>query len=574
MPPLPKKSKPLLVLLIATFIVGAVAASDTTVPFYPSAEAAAAAHCDGTLYPDLCLSTLADIPELHKKPLPDVISATVNRTEAVVTATASNCSSYLQYKSLTPRDRLAISDCMELLSTTMDELQATVADLESPAAAGSSKDSSSQAAKHLTVDHVMTVLSAAMTNQYTCLDGFAYQNGGEVRKYMEPALHHVSRMVSNSLAMAKKLPGAAASPSSSLSSAAMETEETTVRRQPFMGYGQMVKGFPRWVRPGDRRLLQAPASGVTADAVVAKDGSGNFTTVSAAVAAAPTNSKKRYVIYIKAGAYLENVEVGKKHTNLMFMGDGIGKTVIKASRNVVDGSTTFRSATVAVVGNNFLARDLTIENGAGPSKHQAVALRVGADLSAFYRCSFVGYQDTLYVHSLRQFFRDCDVYGTIDFIFGNAAVVLQGCNLYARKPLPNQHNIFTAQGREDPNQNTGISVQRCKVAAASDLAAGQTKTYLGRPWKQYSRTVFLQSELDSLIDPAGWLEWDGNFALDTLYYGEYMNTGAGAGTSGRVKWKGYRVITSAAEASTFTVGSFIDGDVWLAGTSIPFTTGL
>ncbi|KAF8661780.1 hypothetical protein HU200_056734 [Digitaria exilis] len=440
----------------------------------------------------------------------------------------------------------------------MDDLQATVADLESASAANGSASATSHGARHVTLDHVMTVLSAAMTNQYTCLDGFAYQNGGRVRPYIEPALDHVSRMVSNSLAMAKKLPGAP-SPSPSPETKAV-----------------MVRGFPRWVRGGDRRRLQTPAVSIAADAVVAKDGSGNYTTVSAAVAAAPTNSKKRYVIYIKAGAYMENVEVGKKHVNLMFVGDGIGKTVIKASRNVVDGSTTFRSATVAVVGNNFLGRDLTIENSAGPSKHQAVALRVGADLSAFYRCSFVGYQDTLYVHSLRQFFRDCDIYGTIDFIFGNAAVVFQGCNLYARRPLPNQSNIFTAQGREDPNQNTGISVQRCKVAAASDLAGNvsSTRTYLGRPWKQYSRTVFMQSELDSLVDPAGWLPWDGDFALDTLYYGEYMNMGAGAGTSARVTWKGYHVITSATEASAFTVGNFIDGDVWLAGTSIPFTTGL
>ncbi|PUZ56980.1 hypothetical protein GQ55_5G391800 [Panicum hallii var. hallii] len=563
MRPLPKRPGPLLVLLVVAFAAatGAAASSDaagTTVPFYPSAEAAAAAHCDGTLYPDVCLSTLSDIPDLHKKPLPDVICAAVNRTEDVVTATASNCSSYLRERSLSARDRLAISDCLELLSTTMDDLQATVADLESPAATNGS--ASAVGARRVTLDHVMTVLSAAITNQYTCLDGFAYQNGGRVRRYIEPTLHHVSRMVSNSLAMAKKLPGAS----------------PAAPRQPFTGYGQMVKGFPRWVRPGDRRLLQAPASGIKADAVVAQDGSGDYTTVSAAVAAAPTNSKRRYVIYIKAGAYMENVEVGKKHVNLMFVGDGIGKTVIKASRNVIDGSTTFRSATVAVVGKNFLGRDLTIENFAGPSKHQAVALRVGADLSAFYRCSFIGYQDTLYVHSLRQFFRDCDVYGTIDFIFGNAAVVLQGCNLYARQPLPNQSNIFTAQGREDPNQNTGISVQRCKVAAAADLVGREaaTRTYLGRPWKQYSRTVFMQSELDSLIDPAGWLEWNGDFALDTLYYGEYKNTGAGAGTSGRVKWKGYRVITSAAEASAFTVGSFIDGDVWLAGTSIPFDTGL
>ncbi|KAL6850046.1 hypothetical protein ACP4OV_020673 [Aristida adscensionis] len=589
MPP-PTKPKHLLVLLIVAFFAAAAAAAAAaagdggdTVLFYPTAEAAAAAHCDGTLYPELCQSTLADIPDLHKKALPDVISAAVNRTEDVVAATASNCSSYLRDRTLTARDRLAIGDCMELLATTMDELQATVADLESPAAAARSggNGSASAAARHMTMDHVMTVLSAAITNQYTCLDGFAYQNGGRVRRYMEPTLHHVSRMVSNSLAMAKKLPGAGA-PRPSTAAAQAEMKTTTAAaataRQPFMGYGQMVKGFPRWVRPGDRRLLQAPAAGITADAVVAQDGSGKYRTVSEAVAAAPTGSKKRYVIYIKAGAYMENVEVGKKHTNLMFVGDGIGKTVIKASRNVVDGSTTFRSATVvAVVGNNFLARDLTIENGAGPSKHQAVALRVGADLSAFYRCSFVGYQDTLYVHSLRQFFRDCDVYGTIDFVFGNAAAVFQGCNLYARRPLPNQHNIFTAQGREDPNQNTGISIHRCKVAAAADLAAAgrsATRTYLGRPWKQYSRTVFMESELDAVVDPAGWLEWSGDFALDTLYYGEYMNTGAGAGTAGRVKWKGYHVITSAAEASAFTVGSFIDGDVWLAGTSVPFTTGL
>ncbi|KAG2588360.1 hypothetical protein PVAP13_5NG220381 [Panicum virgatum] len=334
MPPLPKRPGPLLVLLVVAFAAATAAASSDaagTVPFYPTAEAAAAAHCDGTLYPDVCLSTLADIPDLHKKTLPDVICAAVNRTEDVVTATASNCSSYLRERSLSARDRLAISDCLELLSTTMDDLQATVADLESPAArdSGSSASSSAAGARRVTMDHVMTVLSAAITNQYTCLDGFAYQDGGRVRRYIEPTLHHVSRMVSNSLAMAKKLPGASPAP-----------------RQPFMGYGQMVKGFPRWVRPGDRRLLQAPASGVAADAVVAQNGSGNYTTVSAAVAAAPTNSKRRYVIYIKAGAYMENVEVGKKHVNLMFVGDGIGKTVIKARRNVVDGSTTFRSATV------------------------------------------------------------------------------------------------------------------------------------------------------------------------------------------------------------------------------------
>lgn len=163
----------------------------------------------------------------------------------------------------------------------------------------------------------------------------------------------------------------------------------------------------------------------------------------------------------------------------------------------------------------------------------------------------------------------------MDFIFGNAAVVLQNCNIYARKP-PNKTNTLTAQGRTDPNQNTGISIHNCRVTAASDLKPVQSsvKTYLGRPWKQYSRTVFMKTYLDSTVNPAGWMEWSGDFALKTLYYGEYANTGPGSSTSNRVKWAGYRVITSASEASKFTVGNFIAGSSWLPETNVPFTVGL
>ncbi|RWW47285.1 hypothetical protein BHE74_00046745 [Ensete ventricosum] len=526
--------------------------------------AAAADHCDGTLYPELCVSTLSGIPDLHSKSLPEVICATVNATEAAVRGSAKNCTNYLNRRgyNLDVRQRLAIDDCLDLFSQTLDELRAASAGLTSGASAH--------------VDDVQTVLSAAITNQYTCLDGFAYVGkGGGYRSVIKRRLYHVSHLVSNSLAMVKKI---------------QRRRASRPRREPLDGYAKVVDGFPDWVSVKDRRLLQAASNSTTPNLTVAKDGSGNFTTISDAVAAAPNNTKTRFVIYIKAGSYFENVEVTKNKKNLMFMGDGIGKTVVKASRNVVDGWTTFRSATVddivvserrvvasaAVVGDGFLMRDITIENAAGPGKHQAVALRVGADLSAFYKCSFVGYQDTLYVHSLRQFYRECDVYGTIDFIFGNAAVVLQNCNLYARKPLSNQQNIFTAQGREDPNQNTGISIHKCKVAAAADLIPVQSNfsTYLGRPWKEFSRTVFMQSYLDSLINPAGWLEWNGDFALNTLYYGEYMNRGPGSNTTGRVKWPGYRVINSTAEATNFTVTSFIQGDQWLGSTSVPFTSGL
>ncbi|RIA04596.1 hypothetical protein BRARA_K01158, partial [Brassica rapa] len=216
----------------------------------------------------------------------------------------------------------------------------------------------------------------------------------------------------------------------------------------------------------------------------------------------------------------------------MLRGDGKGRTIITGSRSVGGGSTTFNSATVAAVGDGFIARGITFRNTAGANNAQAVALRSGSDLSVFYQCSFEGYQDTLYVHSNRQFYRDCDVYGTVDFIFGNAAAVLQNCNIFARRPR-SRTNTITAQGRSDPNQNTGIIIHNSRVTAASDLrpVLGSTKTYLGRPWRQYSRTVFMKTSLDSLIDPRGWLEWDGNFALSTLFYAEFQNTGPGASTS-------------------------------------------
>ncbi|EEF50348.1 pectinesterase 2 [Ricinus communis] len=391
-----------------------------------------------------------------------------------------------------------------------------------------------------------TWLSTALTNLETCRTGFMELG---VSDYVLPLMsNNVSKLISNTLAINN-----------------VPYEEPTYKG-----------GFPTWVKPGDRKLLQTTTPASQANIVVAKDGSGNFKTINEAVAAASKRSGSgRFIIYVKAGVYNENVEIGTKLKNLMFVGDGIGKTIVTGSKSVGGGATTFRSATFAVVGEGFIARDMTFRNTAGPENHQAVALRSGADLSVFYKCSFEGYQDTLYVHSQRQFYRECDIYGTVDFIFGNAAVVLQNCNIFARNP-PNRTNTLTAQGRTDPNQNTGISIHNSRVTAASDLSPVQSsvRTYLGRPWKEYSRTVFMKTFLDSLINPAGWMEWSGNFALDTLYYGEYMNTGPGSSTANRVTWKGYRVITSAAEASQFTVQNFISGNSWLPGTNVPFTPGL
>ncbi|KAL3738828.1 hypothetical protein ACJRO7_020233 [Eucalyptus globulus] len=424
------------------------------------------------------------------------------------------------------REKAAWADCLRLYEHIVHHLNRTIH-------------------RQCTQDDVQTWLSTALTNLETCRAGFVEL--GILDNLLPLMSNNISKLISNALS-ANHVPYAMPN----------YTHE-----------------FPTWLRPGNRKLLRSSSASSMANIVVAHDGLGNYKTISEAVIAASERSgMARCIIYIKAGTYEENIEVGSKLENIVFVGDGIGMTIITGSRSVGEGFTTFNSATVAVDGDGFIAQDITFRNTAGAANGQAVALRSSSDLSVFYRCSFEGYQDTLFVHSERQFYKECDIYGSIDFIFGNAAVVFQNCNIYARNP-PNKVNIITAQGRTDPNQNTGISIHNCKVTAASDLLLVQSfaKTYLGRPWQEYSRTVFMTTYLDSLIDSAGWLEWDGDFALSTLYYGEYMNIGPGSSTTNRVTWAGYHVITSTIEASKFTIGNFIPGGSWLFATGIPYTSG-
>ncbi|GJN03663.1 hypothetical protein PR202_ga21134 [Eleusine coracana subsp. coracana] len=452
----------------------------------------------------------------------------------------------------------AVADCLDLLDLSSDELSWS---MSSSTATTSSSVSGARLGTGDAPSDLRSWLSGALGNQDTCKEGLD-ATGSPLASLVATGLDAVTSLLSDGLGQV-----------------AAETSRASSSRRGLAS-------APRWLRARDRRLLQAPVAGpggMAVNAVVAKDGTGDFTTVSAAVEAAPAESAARWVIYVKRGVYKETVEVKKKKWNLMLVGDGAGATVITGHRNYVDGYTTYRSATVAVNGKGFMARDLTFANTAGPSKHQAVALRCDSDLSVFYRCAFEGYQDTLYAHSLRQFYRDCRVSGTVDFVFGNAAAVFQNCTLLARLPLPEQKNSVTAQGRLDANMTTGFAFQFCNVSAADDLlraaaAAGNngtsTQTYLGRPWKRYSRVVFMQSWIGGVVRPEGWLAWDGEFALHTLYYGEYMNTGPGAGVAGRVGWPGFHVMNSAAEAGNFTVAQFIEGNMWLPTTGVKFTAGL
>jgi len=222
------------------------------------------------------------------------------------------------------------------------------------------------------------------------------------------------------------------------------------------------------------------------------------------------------------------------------------------------------------LGEGFIGIALGFRNTAGPQKHQAVALRVQADRAIFLNCRMEGYQDTLYAQTHRHFYRSCYITGTIDFIFGDAAAIFQNCEIMVRKPMENQKNIITAQGRADKHENTGFVLHNCKILPDKELEPEKLKihTYLGRPWKEYSRTIVMESNIGELIQPEGWLPWQGDFALNTLYYAEFNNNGPGADTINRVSWPGYKKSISRQEAQNYTVMPFLQGS-WIGQANVP-----
>ncbi|KAH9305523.1 hypothetical protein KI387_009927 [Taxus chinensis] len=516
--------------------------------------------CNMTLYPDICVSTLTSghiqavfASGSHQDPAKISVMATLIQVQEL-----SALASRISGQSMAGKESVALSDCTELFQFTTEQVNESYSILNTL---------NSESVKRRLSD-LQTWLSASLTNLRTCTDGFQNSNG-TLKILLYHNVQSVSFLVSNSLAIVNTI---------SLSES-METRQDLSHQRRHLLSDQkgisrsMKQGFPAWMSAEDRRLLQSPNGDIQVDAIVAQDGTGNYNSIAAALNAAPQKSTQRYVIYIKAGVYEEKLTVYKE--NIMLLGDGKGVTVVTGSSSLTKEATQF-AANFMASSNGFIARDMTFENTAGPEKGPAAALLVRSDRCAFYRCSVVGYQDTLYAHSQRQFYRECDIYGTVDFIFGNAAAVFQACNLIARKPLNGQSNVITAQGRGDPNENTGFSMHNCKVIAAADLmlVKKSVRTLLGRPWLKFSRTVYMQCFLDDLVDPSGWMEWDGNLGLKTLYYAEYMNTGPGSGTAQRVKWPGYRVLKTAAEANQFTVNEFIYGNSWLPSTGVAYQGGL
>ncbi|TDE17211.1 pectinesterase family protein [Dyadobacter psychrotolerans] len=301
---------------------------------------------------------------------------------------------------------------------------------------------------------------------------------------------------------------------------------------------------------------------------VAQDGSGDYKTIQEAVNSVRDLGQKRVTIFIKKGIYKEKLIIPTWKTAISLIGEDPANTIIRHSdfsgKDVEGGHdsfgnskfSTYTSFTVLVQGNDFIAENLTIENTAG-RVGQAVALHVEADRAAFKNCRFLGNQDTLYLatEGSRQYYENCYVEGTVDFIFGEATVVFQNCTV---KSLTDSY-ITAAATRK--GHEFGFVFFNCKLIAE----ASATKVYLGRPWRPYAKTVFVNSELGAHILPQGWDPWVGDSMFPdkdkTALYAEYKNSGPGADVSKRIRWSKQ---LKDQEVKKYTVKNILGGpDGWV-----------
>lgn len=267
--------------------------------------------------------------------------------------------------------------------------------------------------------------------------------------------------------------------------------------------------------------------------VVAQDGSGDCTTVAAAIQAVPDHNPDRIVIYIKNGVYKEKLDIPATKTNITLLGQDVDQTVLTfddyASKKNSSGNNigTSGSTSVFIRCNNFRAENITFENSSGPVG-QAVAVSVGGDRVFFKNCRFLGYQDTIYTfgNTNRQYFYKCYIEGTVDFIFGAATAVFEKCNIFCKRG-----GYITAASTPE-GQKYGYVFIDCKITGD----APEKSVYLGRPWRPYAHVVWINCDLPALIRPEGWHNWGKESNEQTVFYAEYKNKGTGFHPNQRISW--------------------------------------
>lgn len=274
--------------------------------------------------------------------------------------------------------------------------------------------------------------------------------------------------------------------------------------------------------------LSALFSAENTPVTVAQDGSGDFKTIQEAITSCRPFQEYEKVIYIKNGVYKEKILIDSFYINLKLVGESVEKTIITYGDHAgMPGIGTFNSYTIKVTGNRISLENLTIENSAG-EVGQAVALHVEGDQCIFRNCRILGTQDTVYAagQKSRQYFADCFISGTTDFIFGAATALFDNCTSLSRR------NSFITAPSTPKSNRFGYVFRKCKLTGEP----GVDKVYLGRPWRDYARVVFLDCEMGVHILPEGWHNWDQSAREKTSFYAESGSTGPGAKPGKRVNW--------------------------------------
>lgn len=262
--------------------------------------------------------------------------------------------------------------------------------------------------------------------------------------------------------------------------------------------------------------------------VVARDGTGDYRTLTEAMEGIRAFMDYKVTVLVKKGVYKEKVVVPSWLQNVDFIGENAENTIITYDDHAnIDKMGTFRTYTVKVEGNGITFRNLTIENNAA-QLGQAVALHTEGDCLMFINCRFLGNQDTVYtgLKGTRLCFRDCYIEGTTDFIFGPSTALFEDCTIHSKR------NSYITAASTPADIEVGYVFRSCKLTAAP----GVDKVYLGRPWRPYAATVFIDCEMGGHICPAGWDNWRNPENEKTARYAEYGSRGVGAVMNGRAKW--------------------------------------
>jgi pectinesterase len=302
-------------------------------------------------------------------------------------------------------------------------------------------------------------------------------------------------------------------------------------------------------------LLNRPVSAQT-NLTVAADGTGRFKSVQEAIMAVPAGSRTNpVIIHIKPGIYKELIYVQHEKRFFHLVGDDPTKTVLTynlyASIPGPDGKPigTFHTPSTTIDADDFSAENITFENSAG-LKGQALAIRLDGDRVIFRNCRFLGWQDTILANRGRHYFENCYIAGHVDFIFGAAADFFERCHIHCLRD-----GYITAASTPE-NQPFGFVFSDCTITGETP----EVKTYLGRPWRIYASTAFLNTEMSAVVRPAGWDNWKKPEAEKTARYAEFGSRGPGANPAARVPWA--RAL-SRSEAEALTPRTVLSGlDNW------------